>query len=335
MNHISALSTDTAQPATPVAPNRYRLLLQDSFSAFDLMTVIETLKEANRRDAETLYDWKILSESGAPVTASNGIAISVDGGLVELDRRETLIVFGGDNHVATSTLPVLAWLRRQARLGLRIGAISGGVFTLLKAGVLREAEVTTHWSYRASIRESFQGVDVNKAIFSLGDKRFTCAGGVATLDLMLHLLSREQGTEMATWVADNMVCSSPRTEGHEQVLSKSTRTGDRNAKVAEAVQLMQDNLEFPIPPSQIAHEIGISARQLERLFSRYLAYTPKAYYMKLRMEHARCLLLQTDMRIMEVALACGFSGASHFSKLYKKRFGFSPYKERGFGETAT
>lgn len=332
MTHSSLISPATVQPAPSVAPIRYNLLLLETFSAYDLITVIETLKEANRRDGTALYEWRVLSESGKPVTASNGLAIAVDDGLIELNRRETLIVFGGDDYVATSTLPVLAWLRRQARLGLRIGAISSAVFPLLKAGILRDKEVTTHWSYRASILESFQDVEVKQAIFHLGESRFSCAGGLATLDLMLQLISREQGTEMATWVADNLVCSTPRTEKHEQVLSKSTRTGDRNVKVAEAVQMMQDNLEFPIPPGHIAQQIGISPRQLERLFSRYLNNTPKAYYMKLRLERARALLLQTDMKIMEVALACGFSGASHFSKLYKKRFGLSPYKERGFGE---
>lgn len=310
-------------------PKRFVFLLLDCFSALDLSTAIEALKEANRVERTNRYTWVILSEDGNTVTASNGMRMDVDLGLTDLDRRDTLVVLGGEDFVAVSTLPVLAWLRRQARFGLVIGGISSAVFTLLKADVLKEEEISAHWALRPALQETFRDLEVGQSVFRLTNNRFTCAGGMATMDLMLQLLARDHGVDLATRVADQMVCTTPRTAAHEQKISLCSRIGTRNDKVAEAIQIMTATLETPASPSQIAETVGISTRQLERLFTKYLNASPKVHYMKLRLEHARCLLLQTNMKTIEVGLASGFNGASHFSKVYKKHFGISPYHERG------
>lgn len=329
--HPQTAVGNTVQPELSVAPQKFALLLLDSFSAFDLTAIVECLKEANRYAESSKYQWQFLSEDGQPVTASNGMSISVDAALVALDRRDILVVLGGDAFVSSSTLPILAWIRRQSRLGLTIGAISGAVFTMIKAGVLPETEVTTHWSYHTSMQENFQDLEINRSIFQFDNKRFTCAGGVATLDLMLQLISRDQGGEVATWVADNLVCSVPRVASQQQIVSHSTRSGERRGKIAEAVAIMQSAIETPVSPGDVAQRIGISTRQLERLFAKHLGATPKAYYMKLRLENARRLLLQTDMKVLDVAIASGFYTPSHFARLYKKHFGTSPHKESGLG----
>ena len=332
MNISFPMPLEQVQPSNVSAePKRYVILLLDSFSAFDLISVIEPLKDANRMDKHQRYSWHILSEDGEPCLASNGMKVQVEGGLDALQKRDTLIVLGGDNFQNTATLRVMAWLRRQARNGLHLGAISGAVFALAKAGVLHGSEVSTHWTYRNMLRETFDELEVARSIYQLGPNQFTCAGGLATLDLMLQLIRRDYDDDVATWVADNLVCSMPRTGEHEQTFSQTTRTGERNTKLARAVQIMEETLESPISPNQIAAQINISTRQLERLFAKYLNVTPKGHYIRLRLENARLLLLQTDMKTIEVAMACGFNGASHFSKLYKKQFGITPSQERGFG----
>ena len=332
MNISFRMPLEQDQPSTASAdPKRYVILLLDSFSAFDLVSVIEPLKDANRMDRTQRYTWHVLSEDGAACRASNGMEVQVEGGLDALQKRDTLIVLGGDNFQSTATLRVMAWLRRQARNGLHLGAISGAVFALAKAGVLHGSEVSTHWTYRNMLRETFNDLDVQRTIYQLGPNQFTCAGGLATLDLMLQLIRRDYDDDVATWVADNLVCSMPRTGDHEQTFSQTTRTGERNTKLARAIQIMEATLEAPISPNAIAQQINISTRQLERLFAKYLNVTPKGHYIRLRLENARLLLLQTDLKTIEVAMACGFNGASHFSKLYKKQFGLTPSQERGFG----
>lgn len=325
-----ARSLAGAQPVEAAVLKRYALFLQPSFSAFDLMAILECLKDANKLEDVKRYEWVLLSEDGQPVVASNGIPIPVDADMIVLDRRDTLIVLAGEEFVSTSTLPVQGWLRRNARLGVTIGAVSSAAYTLLQAGILKDHEIATHWSYESALRERFKDVTVSKSVFSAGQNRFTCAGGVATTDLMLQLISQEQGHEVATWVADSIVCSNPRTSASDQLISNAARLPERNAKVSQAVEIMRANLEATISPSQIASQVGVSTRQLERLFQKFLRSTPKAYYMKLRLQVARSLLLQTELSVIEVALATGFTTPSHFSKNYRRHFNTAPHKERGF-----
>lgn len=311
-------------------PKRFAFLLLPGFSAFDLMSAIEVLKDANREANARLYDWLLLSGDGAAVRASNGIEIDVEDGLVDLTRHDRLMVLAGDSFATSATNPIVRWLRRLARFGVVMGGISSGVYALLKAGVMPKEELSTHWSYRTAMQESFPGLDVQRAIFRNERDRFSCAGGVATLDLMLHFVATDHDEDLATNVADSLVLSQPRTASHEQRISQSGRIGARNSKIVQAIEIMEATLETPISPSQIADEIGISTRQLERLFVKYLTRSPKAYYMGLRLEQARSLLLQTDLKVIDVAMACGFNSASHFSKVYVRQFGITPYNERGF-----
>ncbi|MBO9436467.1 GlxA family transcriptional regulator [Ruegeria sp. R13_0] len=330
MTQQQKISVKGSQPAKVASSQRYIFLLLRSCSAFDVCAAVEALKDANRTSDDIAYDWVFVSDDGSPCLTSGGIELPVECDLFDLKHRDTLLVFGGEAFAQAATPKVLSWLRKQARIGVTIGGISSGVHTLLKAGVLPNEGITTHWNYRSVLQEQFEDIDIGRALYSLNGNRFTCAGGLATVDLMLHLIARDNGAETATWVADNLVCSAPRSASQEQTISQCSRIGDRNTKVSEAVDIMLDTLETPISPSQIADEVGISTRQLERLFNRHMNVSPKVYYMRLRIEKARMMLLQTNLKTIEVAIACGFNSPSHFSKIYRKHFGMSPYRERGF-----
>ena len=134
---------------------------------------------------------------------------------------------------------------------------------------------------------------------------------------------------MANAVADQMIYSSIRTDQDTQRLSVPTRIGVRHPKLSKVIQMMEINIEEPISPSILAKDVGMSTRQLERLFRRYLDRSPKRYYMELRLQKARNLLMQTDMSVINVALACGFASPSHFSKCYRAHYDTTPYRERG------
>lgn len=314
------------QPQT----RRFAFLLLDGFSAFDLASATEALWSANQCDNQERYVWLSLNETGETMRAASGLNVAVDGPLQELERNDTLIVLGGRDMKSTGSMAVLRWLRREARRGVTIGAVGAAVYALSRAGLLEERVISTHWALQSAVTESCPELEVDRSIFSLDRGRITCAGGTATLDLMLHLINNDHGAETATWVADRLLCASPRGADHEQCISEFGRTGIRHEKLARAMRMMRDELEFPLPPSLIATEIGISTRQLERLFSRYLGVSPKAYYIRLRLENARSLLQHSNLKVIEVALANGFSSQSHFSKVYRRRFGVSPHEERAF-----
>ncbi|NHX28205.1 helix-turn-helix domain-containing protein, partial [Escherichia coli] len=159
--------------------------------------------------------------------------------------------------------------------------------------------------------------------------RMSTAGGTSSIDLMLKLIADDYGEELANVVADQLIYSSIRTDRDSQRLSIPTRIGVRHSKLAQVIKMMEANIEEPISPALLAQEVGMSTRQLERLFRRYLNRSPKRYYMELRLSKARNLLMQTDMSVINVALACGFASPSHFSKCYRAQYDTTPYRERG------
>jgi transcriptional regulator GlxA family with amidase domain len=146
---------------------------------------------------------------------------------------------------------------------------------------------------------------------------------------MLKIVAQDHGEDLANAVADQLIYSAIRTDQDTQRLSVPTRIGVRHPKLGRVIQMMEKNIEEPISPAVLAKDVGMSTRQLERLFRRYLSRSPKRYYMELRLQRARNLLMQTDMTVINVALACGFASPSHFSKCYRSHYNTTPYRERG------
>jgi len=313
--------------------SHFVFLLLPKFSLNAFASAVEPLRIANRAAERQLYDWTFISEDGAAVTCSCGTSVGVSAGFIELSRDQTIIVCGGIDIKSATTKPVMGWLRRESRKGMALGAVCTGSYVLAKAGLLTNRRVTIHWENRESFLEEFPDLELSTAIFTIDKNRYSSAGGAASLDLMLKLIGMEHGANLANAVADQMIHTSIRTDKDDQRLSIPTRIGVRHPKLSKVIHMMDDNLEEPISPSDLAREVGMSTRQLERLFRRYLDRSPKRYYMELRLKKSRNLLLQTEMSVINVALACGFSSPSHFSKCYRSYFEITPYRERGAQET--
>ncbi|MEM1345775.1 MAG: GlxA family transcriptional regulator, partial [Pseudomonadota bacterium] len=268
---------------------------------------IEPLRLANRVAQRPLYAWRLLSSDGERVTCSNGTRLDVDGGLVDQPRGTMVHVCTGDRLDLASARPVLTWLRKQARLGNRLSGICTGAHTLARAGLLDGKRATIHWENQSAFAEEFPDIDLASLLYYAEDSVVTCAGGTAASDLMLYLIGQEQGPELASLVADKLIHTQVRAGSDEQRLSVPARIGVRHPKLVTIIQTMETTTEEPISPAELARQVNMSTRQLERLFRRYLNRSPKRYYMELRLEKARNLLLQTDMSVINVALACGFT----------------------------
>ncbi|MFO1210725.1 MAG: GlxA family transcriptional regulator [Amaricoccus sp.] len=321
-------------PAAPPRPERFVFLLLDNFTFIAFAGAVEPLRIANRMAERTLYEWKVVSETGQPVTASNGVTVTCDGAMGDAAGEAVIIVVGGLNVKRATTKPILTWLRREARRGLALGAICTGAQVLAEAGLLDGRRCTIHWENRDGFEEDFPEIELTQSIYVVDRDRYTAAGGAASTDLMLNLIARKHGTELANLVADQMIHTAIRSERDAQRLSIPTRIGVRHPKLSEVIRRMEENVEEPISPTVLARDSGMSTRQLERLFRRYLDRTPKRYYMELRLGRARNLLLQTNLSVINVALACGFTSPSHFSKCYRALYRTTPYRERGTSEGA-
>jgi len=319
-----------AGPARPgVDPRRFVFLMLEGFTLLSFASAIEPLRIANRMSGRDLYTWRLVGDGGVSVRASNGVAFALDGDLDALDRGDTVLLCGGTDIHAATTRRVLNWLRREARRGMPIGGLCTAAHSMALAGLLDGRRATIHWENQDSFGEEFPEVTLTKSVFVIDGNRMSTAGGTSSIDLMLKIVADDHGEDLAGAVADQLIYSSIRTDQDTQRLSIPSRIGVRHPKLAQVVQIMERNLEEPISPALLARDVGLSTRQLERLFRRYLNRSPKRYYMELRLQKARNLLLQTDMSVINVALACGFTSPSHFSKCYRAQYRTTPYRERG------
>lgn len=322
-----------AQQSTP---RRFVFVLVEGFTLLSFAGAVDALRIANRATGRALYDWVIMGEGGDTVTSSAGPSFNLNHDLGELRRGDTVVICSGVDVQNNTTSKLLNWLRRESRRGVRLAGLCTAAHVIARAGLLNGKRATIHWENHDSFAEEFDEIDLTKRVFVVDGNVMTAAGGTASIDLMLKLIAEDHGEDIANLVADQQIYTSIRTDRDTQRLSVPTRIGVRHPKLSDVIQKMENNIEDPISPSILAQQVGMSTRQLERLFRRYLNRSPKRYYMELRLLKARNLLMQTDMSVINVALACGFSSPSHFSKCYRSHYNTTPYRERGsHGTTGT
>lgn len=300
-----------------------------NFSMIAFTGATEALRLANRCTGRKLYEWHLYTADGAPVRASNGIELTPEGSLEQARRLDVVMVCGGVRAREFDSRAMRPWLRRMARNGLEIGALCTATHVLARAGLLDGHRCTIHWENLAGFVEEFPDIEVTNELFEIDRNRFTCSGGTAAIDLMLNVIARQHGHELAAAVADQFLHDRIRDQNDHQRMSLAARLGVRHPKLLGVIETMWANLEEPRDRSELARGAGLSTRQLERLFHKYLGRSPARFYLQLRLDRARLLLLQTDMSVIDVALACGFVSASHFSKCYRDYFGRTPRRERG------
>jgi AraC family transcriptional regulator, glycine betaine-responsive activator len=303
-------------------------LLVEDFTHLAFSNAVESLRIANLMADRDLYAWRLASVDGHSAKCSNGAVTLVNQGLAELERDDRLMVVSGINVQRHAKPELLRYLRGERARGIQIGAICSGAYVLAEAGFLDDRRAAVHWEFHDVFAERFPSVNLTKSVFVADEKFVTASGGAAVADLMLHMIARDHGRDLAASVADQMVYNAVRDGSATQKVSMRSRYGLRNSRVGEAIRLMEENIESPLSSAELARKLGISARQLERMFERYLNTTPKRYIMELRLHRARNLIVQSDQALTDIAMACGFVSTSHFSKVYRDHFGNTPGSQR-------
>jgi len=312
-----------------IKAEHFGFLLVQNYSMIAFMSAIEPLRMANRDADRELYRWSTYSVDGLPVKASNGFELSPDGSIGDLGKISILFVCGGDEIYASWSKQLQFTLRRIARRGnIKLGALCTGSYLLARSGLLDGYKCTIHWENLVSFREDFPNAMVSEDLFQFDRNRITSAGGLASMDMMLKLIESKHGSKLVTSISEQFMCERLRSAKDRQKIPLHFSLGSKQPKLTEAAVLMEANIEEPIGLEELSTFIGISRRQLERLFQKHLQCVPTRYYLNLRLNRARLLLLQTNKSIMDIAIACGFVSAPHFSKCYKELFGFPPSDER-------
>ena len=309
-------------------PYRIGFLLINEFSMLAFASAIEPLRAANRLSNKQLFEWFVASVFDDSCTASNGVEVNTKDGLENFDRCDMVLVCAGVSVRSNTNKATLNLIRRLDRQGKIIGAICTGTYIMAAAGLLNGRRCTIHWENIDGLCEEFPDLEISNDLFEIDGNRLTCSGGTASLDMMLNLITAAHGVSLAAEISDQFIHDRIREQTNRQRMELRSRIGVSHPKLLAVVQMMEENLEEPLPQTSLADKTNLSTRQLERLFRKYLNTTPTRYYLNLRLARARHLLRQTSMSILSVALACGFISASHFSKCYRECYGSTPRAER-------
>lgn len=302
-----------------------------------MSSAVEPLRMANRIGGSSFYSWRTIGETGEDVIASDGLSVNAEYSIDDPDvfgDLDAIIVCGGRRIEQSTTEPVLRWLKKADAHGIALGATCTGSYLLARAGLLDGYRCSVHWENIASVTDLFPNVSVSRSVYTIDRNRYTSSGGTAPVDMMLHLVRRQLGVKVSAGVAEQFIYERIRSAEDRQRVPLRHTVGNQSEKLIIAVELMEANIREPISQTELADYVGLSRRQLQRLFQRYLVCTPSRQYLQIRLTRARELLHQTNMSLVEIASLTGFVSSSHFSKSYKEFYGYSPSGERrNFQET--
>lgn len=309
-------------------PQKINFLLVPGFSLFGLTSMLGPLRHANRTSNRELYQWQLISEFGGLVCSSDDIEIMSNTSINPLLRCETLIICAGYQPQDQVSSALLGFIRRQANHGADIGTQDTAAYIAAAAGILDGYRTTMHWENLDTMAQDYPKVQLCQELLVVDRRRFSCPGALSGLDMMLHLITTQHGNGLATAVADELIYTDKREHSAPQRTQLQVRIDSRNPRLNEAIQLMERNLEEPLTIPELADYVGVSDRELERVFKHYLQTTPNAFYRNLRLDQARWMLQQTTNSVTSISVACGFSSISHFTRTYQKRFNQNPSQQR-------
>lgn len=325
-----AIDRERHPDGVPVTSTKtFGFLLIPNFTTIGFASAVETLRMANLAAHRPLYRTLQIAADHEPVRASNGMRVMPDYSIEDAPRLDALFVVGSNPIPEKNDRRLLDWLRKLARHGVPLGGICTGSHLLASAGLLKDYRCTIHWEDIEQLKERFPGIVISNQLFELDRDRYTCSGGTAAMDMTLQLIAREPGgVEIATKAAELLLCDRMRGSREQQRIPLRQKLGSAQPKLSQIVAIMEANLEEPLELDELAQLNEVSVRQLERLFHKYLQRTPSQYYLELRLNRARDLLLRSESQIREIALSCGFASPAHFSKCYSRFFGCSPRGQR-------
>ncbi len=308
---------------------RFAFITTPDYSLIALSCAIDALRAANAALGTNYYGWTVLAlEADEPVQSSCGLRLGTSSFRPDC-VFDALIICGGQRSHLYTNEDLYDEIRRGLREGKRIGALSEASYILAEAGVLTGRQCTIHWKRQHAFREAHPDLSVKGSIFEIDGPIMTCAGGLAALDLFLHLIMETHGVGIAAQVAENFHHDAIREADHSQRASSILRHAGRAPGLVRALFLMEENLEEPIAIQTICERSALSQRQINRIFRAEFNITPRAYYRNLRLQRAKQLLRQTSLTVAQIAVASGFSSTSHLSKYFQEACGTTPGAFRG------
>ncbi len=309
------------QPARD--PLSVAFLVLPGCSIMCVASAVDPLRAANRVAGASPFTWRLLSPDGkAPVTTC-GLPVAVEGRLDPSSKPDVLVAIGGFG-TRDADPALVRDMRRVARSVRAVGGVEAGAWLLGRAGLLAGRAATTHWEDLEDFAAAFPDADVRPDRYVIDGPVFTTGGASPTFDLMLHLVRSRLGMAVALDVASVFIYDQARAATDAQPLVSLGRLDGYDPRLAQAIRLMETHVDSPLPVSAIALRTGVTARTLEKTFRKSIGETPGAYYLRLRLNAARRLVLDTALPMADIAGRTGFSSAAAFSRAFANAFGRPP-----------
>jgi AraC family carnitine catabolism transcriptional activator len=303
-------------------------LLTPEFSLTNVACAIDTLRVANSLLEAPHYRWVLVTDTETQVPSSSGLSLATDMTIEELDDFDLLLVCGSFKPHKHAKPETQRRLRRFARHGKGLGSMEAGVYHLARAGVFDGHTVTAHYVNLPIYAKMFPKVNFVHNVFTFAAKRASSAGGLTGLDLMMHIVRRDFGMHFALRCANLLQAPWIRDKSELQSGLMALSDSQVPPSVHDACRMMEQNIETPLPVETIAADTGLSRRQLDRLFDKVFSSTASDVYLLIRLSRARKLLRSSTLDLSAIAEACGFGSYPHFSRSYRKMFGWPPTRER-------
>ncbi|MBV1777280.1 GlxA family transcriptional regulator [Burkholderiaceae bacterium DAT-1] len=300
------------------------------FADGDLGLLLDCVAACNAYAGQTICPVRLISEQGTAVPAASGRDYGVDCALIQEGGQGALlwVLAGAVEADIDQQSPLNIALARCHHGDRMVAASFGGAFYLARAGLLDGVRASVHWTLHDLFADRFPNVIASPSLYEIESPYATCGGGLSTAELFIHLMATRFGNELAASLSDRLLLERVRTGDVRQRVPLQAQLGASQPKLTQAVSLMEANLEEPLTTDEVASLVGISRRQLERLFKQHLDRVPSQYYLELRLNRARQLLKQTAKSIIQIGLSCGFSSGPHFSSAYRNHFGMTPREDR-------
>jgi transcriptional regulator GlxA family with amidase domain len=310
-------------------------LIFPGFPMACLTSMIEPLRAANEIAGTKAFTWDLYAENAGPVTSSAQVVFDAPHALSSINTPNTapdvLFLMSGPAARFSDPRRGDGALRSLARHGVILGGVSGGVFPLVRSGLMAQHSVSVHWCYEAAFREEFPDITTSADVMVTDATRYTVSGAAAAFDLALHMiedqLGRDVSHEVACWFQHPLI----RGHGVQQKVPivQSPETGDRLPDlVTNAIDLFSANLRDPISIAEIASRCGVTPRQIERAFKSATGQSPSHYFRVIRMKAARQLVMYSKDPISDIAAAVGYGTQTPLVTHYKQAFGVTPAKDR-------
>jgi transcriptional regulator GlxA family with amidase domain len=304
------------------------ILVLPDFAMLAYALVTDFFRIADSYFGAAFYSWSNIGQQVGPVRSSGGVAVQCSHDVHSAEQFDYVFVCASDQAVGCTNPEILDWLRRQARGGAIMGAVSGGAFLLARAGLLDGYRATIHWVYWTAFAQEFPDIDLRRTMYEIDRDRMTCGGGLASLEMLREHVSRDASPALAGKISELFLLTGGRSAPHLQRGSLGDNLGITDPGLLRALAAMEGNIQRPLSRQSIADTAGVSIRQLDRLFCKLIGSPAHEYYLELRLKRARHLVLESSMPLKEIAYACGFKSASNFSKAYRDAFSEPPSADR-------